>query len=356
MSDIAVGAGQRSSQYPRNSAPTPGAAAPAGPSDSVELSPAAQAAINEPQQWSADDQHISQVSHMSDPAARNREITQDYTHIGNRLHHMMGDDGGANWSTFASFASSRAGETIRGEDKPGLGKFGETALSFLSPAAIPAMQTRDAAYQQSQQAVGDGNRNVYQDIAPQLQRFADTFEGDKAPNQKKWDEFSKGFGADQGEIKDGLHEYYQGMFDKDEHSKQEHILHGNLLLAQREQQRLDPTIKAAMPGCSGDGWTNGIAKHLMTDHITLPLPGENLSLSSDVPSFQGQEAPAPLHHIDDPGLAQQIQRWGGNAGDNGYLKGTGASNWANLGDRMRFISGLMRSRQDDPALYQVTPR
>ena len=57
---------------------------------------------------------IDAVTTVADPVLRNLRITVAYGHLANAFHVQM--PGGANWCTFATWASKQAGCTIRSED------------------------------------------------------------------------------------------------------------------------------------------------------------------------------------------------------------------------------------------------
>src|SRR5512133_3804072 len=52
---------------------------------------------------------------MEDPVMRNLEITECYSRLASAFAASSGGPG-ANWCTYATWASRQAGETIRGED------------------------------------------------------------------------------------------------------------------------------------------------------------------------------------------------------------------------------------------------
>src|SRR5690349_430131 len=54
---------------------------------------------------------IAQIGGMRDPVERNRLITDTYHDLSQQMGQLLGPDAGANWATWASHASSRAGQT-----------------------------------------------------------------------------------------------------------------------------------------------------------------------------------------------------------------------------------------------------
>ena len=57
---------------------------------------------------------VRRIATLADPVIRNLEITQCYSRLAAAVAALTG--GGANWCSFATWASRQAGCTIRGED------------------------------------------------------------------------------------------------------------------------------------------------------------------------------------------------------------------------------------------------
>src|SRR5215212_7254038 len=57
---------------------------------------------------------IDSIASLADPVLRNLQITQCYCELSTNFSKRIGP--GANWCTFATWASKQAGETIRHED------------------------------------------------------------------------------------------------------------------------------------------------------------------------------------------------------------------------------------------------
>src|SRR4051812_26932878 len=62
-------------------------------------------------------QDLETIIALPDPVRRNLFITQRYHDLSRGLRDTI-DPGNANWSTFATWASKTAGETIRDEEVP----------------------------------------------------------------------------------------------------------------------------------------------------------------------------------------------------------------------------------------------
>jgi hypothetical protein len=94
------------------------------------------------------------------------------------------------------------------------------------------------------------------------------------------------------------------------------------------------------------GWLQISTSYLMT----LELPNGTLRLGRDLPSAPGQPIfPADLNDLQDPELLRILRIYGAGGVN---ANGSGASEWSNLSDRMRYILELFRSRQQDQALCE----
>lgn len=298
---------------------------------------------------------------------RNLKITQDYSKLSKEMREMLGPDSGANWPTFATWASRQAGETIRQEDLGATAKFGKdvvdtvTQLPFVGPIVSPLVAPAKAGsdlYNISSDQVAKGNRKVYKEIAPQFARFIETFKGDKAPDPEKLKKFQEGFkngdvsAGGQNGLKEAFNNYYKAMFEKDPDKKKELMFLANGQIGGHEQTRLQPEIQGALPY-----GTRGLATDWM---MKLGLPDgrggvKPVALGDDVPTFNNRRAPKELVKLDNPDAAGMVKRWDRSPDS---LKGSGAEDWTNMRDRMNYILDLFRSRQDDPALFQdpFTPK
>ncbi|MHB2021216.1 MAG: hypothetical protein ACYCW6_30150, partial [Candidatus Xenobia bacterium] len=207
-------------------------------------------------------QHIRDVANISDPLERNRAITQTYHDQSERMGRMLG--GRVNWETMAQHASAEVRKGINGDDVPGAVKW---ALNRL-----PGGQNLMA---HSKKELADGNKQVFQDIAPQYARFVDTFEGATHRDDARFQRFLDGMGPDQQLLKDGFRNYYNAMFENDPKQKDEDVLLGNLQISLRDQSLLQPYIAGAIPSL--------LRPYATSNLIHLDLPNQTLSVGQDVP-------------------------------------------------------------------------
>jgi hypothetical protein len=274
--------------------------------------------------------------------AMNHHITKTYHDQSKELNKVLGKGSGANWATFASWASNRAGQAIQNHDDPG-GRFGRDADQLLSKMGIDGpVKTWNKEYNAESSQAAKGNQKVFHDISPRIQKFIDTFKGTSKPDQKKWDKFAAGFHGHESDMLKGFHNYYKAMFQHGS-DKAQSVTLGNLQLGLHEQKLLQPNISGAIPKGQGGSLTPG---------QTVRVGKQVLHLSNNVtPSHadHGHALPEDLRHITNPELKSMLAQWGPQ---HGTLHGSGAHDWSNLHDRMKFISGLFLSYQQDPSLFE----
>ena len=83
---------------------------------------------------------VERIAALVDPVQRNLQITQCYHELAVVLAERTG--GGANWCSYATWASKQAGQTIRKED---LGHALEATLGSQAAAIQAAQELRNAA-------------------------------------------------------------------------------------------------------------------------------------------------------------------------------------------------------------------
>jgi len=213
---------------------------------------------------------IDLITAVADPVLRNLQITQCYCELSTLFAQRIGP--GANWCTFATWASKQAGETIRHEDlqrtlenllknEPEI----EAALLLIATLAKQsgAQQTIDqlrqstlsnvvaGAARHAADAVSRGNKKVFEEIGREFSRFITTCINDTSFDQSNIDKFCEqlhpGSPPDGQEyLQKGFSHYYQALFEDDLKKKVELNLLANLLIGFHEQNRLQPEIAEAL--------------------------------------------------------------------------------------------------------------
>ncbi len=215
---------------------------------------------------------VERIAALADPAIRNLQITQCYHELALVLARRTGAVG-ANWCTFATWASKQAGQTIRKDD---LGRTLELILGSEEHSAQTAKslattvrrqgvrrrldeivdtiwQVNDSrsAFDRSSEAVARGNLKVFSEIGREFARFHAECLPDTQYDQDHITAFCEQLHP--GEPPDGQHflrqafvHYYQALFETRLKTRVELLLLGNLEIGFHEQTRLQPEINEAL--------------------------------------------------------------------------------------------------------------
>ncbi len=353
---------------------------------------------------------VERIAALPDPVARNLHITQSYHELAVALSRRIG---GANWCVYATWASKQAGQTIRKEDlSRALRNAAFTAQSDHDVAAAAralgstrsAEDIREAVYRamsaqtaldRASDAVGRGNRKVFEEIGREFARFLETCCDDEVNNGQRLAGFCEALRP--GEPPDGQRylqqaftRYYTAFFEPDPRVRAELMFLANIEIGFHEQTRLQPEIEEAMNAASPDGrwvklavilaifsirglwvWVRLLALRLLrrrsaldvlldrliadvrrqmrvfvTEHMmTIGLPGDvRLRLGEDVPG----EFPPLLREITMPELRELLRGIDPTPDD---MHGSGADDWSHLPDRLQFIAHMFRRYHDWTALF-----
>jgi hypothetical protein len=365
---------------------------------------------------------VERIAALKDPALRNLQITQCYHELSRALAERTGP--GANWCTFATWASKQAGQSIREEDlrrtlegviddilhpERGGDEFdrqfqaagvAEQAEEFRA-AAGQAVDYRPAVERLSD-AVGRGNKKVFEEIGRHFARFEAELMQDAAPETTAPDEAKLQRFCDAlrpGEPPDGQRylrqaftRYYRALFSQDPKTRAELLLCANIEIGLHEQTRLQPEIAEALDAAfiSGTQFTRRLlaanspfyglvalalwwARRLLgrptaSDRLIQALlrlvqermrqaftdlmmtirfpPDRVVRLGDDLRAG----FPASLRQIDDPDLRAMLARLDPTPDS---TSGSGAVDWADLPDRLHFIIDLFRCFQETSALFET---
>jgi hypothetical protein len=352
-----------------------------------------------------DEAEIARIVQLGDPVLRNLQITLAYCRLSLALDRRLGS-GNVNWCTFATWASKRAGRTIRGEElrarlhrRLAADERFEAALSRLNARLLQlntgALLSRSLIVTRLLDLVGylsatiaEGNLKVFAELAPAFSRLLAAFEGDSQLERDKLAgllaHFRPGPTSADGQelLRAAFSHYAEAIFEPDPKAKAELILLANDQVGLHEQTRLQPNIANALNGpvlYLGERlqqdirsrlplwwllrWKLGLLRlqpvsllepflpvvaQIWREEATLflmelPLPGELLGLAWDLPPLAGQPMfPASLQDLHHPELLALLQQVDRTPNT---TSGSGALDWANLEDRMHYIADLFRSRQ-----------
>lgn len=211
---------------------------------------------------------VERIAAVADPVVRNLQITQCYAELARAMAQRVGP--GANWCTFATWASKQAGQTIRQEDLirtletklkhgPAAAPMPAAAAQHLGvPASAAAMeetiwQVLDprAPFDRASAAVARGNLKVFAEIGREFARYLATCAGDAVYNPANIDAFCADLRP--GDPPDGQEylrrafaRYYRASFEPASEHHAQWLLLANLEIGLHEQTRLQPEIQEAL--------------------------------------------------------------------------------------------------------------
>ncbi|SDG26892.1 hypothetical protein [Chitinophaga filiformis] len=356
---------------------------------------------------------IRRIALINNPVLRNVLITQSYYELSEIIMSRTGAV--ANWCTFATWASRQAGQSIRKEDLQRtlearvdikLLKEFQALIAIASEMGIgSSISVRLHALVKNSlftsvvdrigEAVAKGNKKVFEEIGFQFARFiAECFDNTE-PDLQRCELFCRemldGDPPDgQQYLKRAFTNYYMAFFERDEQLRLERLLLANLQIGFHEQTRLQPEILESLnaaftgkdifrkevidflfpPGSwlsqvrflylKATGKTSRLEaaidrlimelQHLVRKQITaylmtLNLPHESLLLSKDLQ----RTYPKVLSCLSYKDLVELMAKIDTTPES---LKESGAEDWADLTDRMHFITELFRCYQFDEQLYE----
>jgi hypothetical protein len=356
---------------------------------------------------------IAKISGLEDAVLRNLYITQRYHDLSQALGETIGGPS-VNWSTFATWASKTAGQSIRNEEVPPfvadlvsdaeddamhhLGKIASIVDAIVPTTGFhasfllaPVKETLGTV----SKSIGDGNLKVFAELAPIFVRFCETMRSASSPTQAVLTGFIETLDprptaqGGQDQLRLAFTNYFQALVETDDVDKARRMLAGNCQIGVHEQTRLQPQIAEAMDApiddilkkhlyaSLGTGAGKGVFQRLVaaveaplggltdlvedlweriaTRHLmSLALPGgSKLPLGRNIPKDAASRdfLPAPLQNVTAPtDLVSLIKQYDRARGATDV--GSGSVDWRVLEDRMNFIVNLFRSRQLDAELLE----
>jgi hypothetical protein len=215
--------------------------------------------------------NVRRITAIPDPVIRNLEITQCYSQLAAGVAARTGE--GANWCTFATWASRQAGRTIRGEDLLAelersliggrwlmhpirtlwrrllrRGLFNRTTRLGRLTAEL---HTPFDAFERASDAVARGNKKVFEEIGLEFARYLAECVPDAPDEDAAFARFVEGLRP--GDPPDGQR-YLRQAFVRYEQLRRESVpktcaelaVVANLEIGLHEQTRLQPEIREAM--------------------------------------------------------------------------------------------------------------
>jgi len=203
---------------------------------------------------------VERIAAISNPIIRNLQITQCYSLLAAEFPSRSGE--GANWCTYATWASRQAGQTIRGED---LRASFESKLAhgrwMLHPMATmwrrllrrglfaretrlgrltASLHTPFDAFERASDAVARGNLKVFEEIGLEFARYLNDSPG-------FLDRLRPGDPPDgQRYLRQAFSTYERLRVEQDPKARMELAVLANLEIGFHEQTRLQPEIREAL--------------------------------------------------------------------------------------------------------------
>ena len=218
---------------------------------------------------------IRRIVAITSPVVRNLEITYCYSRLAAACAMRTGE--GANWCTYATWASRQAGRTIRGEDLlEHLGRRLGQSRWVLHPIATlwrlllrrglfqretrigrltNELHTPFDAFERASNAVACGNLKVFEEIGLQFARYLHHCPADAPPDAPE----VRLFLADlrpgdppegQRLLSQAFARYQRLRFERNPKTRAELALLANLEIGLHEQTRLQPEILEALDSAS----------------------------------------------------------------------------------------------------------
>lgn len=357
---------------------------------------------------------VERIKNIKDPVLRNLQITQCYYDLSAVFASRIGLE--ANWCTFATWASKQAGQTIRKED---LARLLERCLNqssstmqasgnvmaamniqsgnrFMpSPDFVLQADNFKSAIDRASDAVGRGNKKVFEEIGYAFARFYNLCFLDPQPDQQKITRFCEELRAGdppdgQDYLRQAFRHYAQALIETDAKARAELMLLANIEIGFHEQTRLQPEIAESLDaGLMSfldlarslfrsifplNGWFHLAHLYLMRllgrptalDLAILALLREarmqlrqlitetmmTITLPSGVVVRLGADLmvgfPESLKQITNQELILFLEKHDLTSDS---LSGSGALDWANLPDRLHFILDLFRCYEEHPDMF-----
>ena len=335
---------------------------------------------------------LAEIAALDDLVLRNYLISATYHRISHAMTAVTGP-GNATWCTFAAWASEQAGRSIRFENIP---------LASVDPLGA-ASRLRDV--------ISRGNLRVFMEIAFVFERFLGWMfdRGAEAGRQAAradgpaavealvaramgFDPRSLDESPDGQELLIGAFaSYLEASWERDPDARAELVYVGNAMVGLHEQTRVDPEVAGALAlpearplaerwersslraalvtaargplasaaarrawaivrGVTGAGLVASVGTLFFME---LRVGDDALALAEDVTPVGGAEFPEHLRRfdIDRPHVRARLARVMALDKTPHTLRGSAATDWTRLDQRMNFIVDLFRSRQQAPAVF-----
>jgi hypothetical protein len=214
---------------------------------------------------------VRRIAAIANPVLRNLEITQCYSRLAEAFAAHSGE--GANWCTYATWASRQAGRTIRGEDAlEQLGRRLGSSRWLLHPVATlwrrllrrglfqresrigrltAQLHTPFDALELASDCVARGNLRVFEEIGLEFARWLEECaphpEADSTPCVRFLEGLRPGDPPEgQRYLRQAFARYQRRRSERDPKTRAELAVLANIEIGFHEQTRLQPEIREAL--------------------------------------------------------------------------------------------------------------
>lgn len=351
-----------------------------------------------------DPSEVAAIAAIPDSAIRNLRITECYHRLSTAMAARTGS--GANWCTFATWASKQAGQTIRGEDlfQRLQTRAGED-WSLLHPVQsvwrallrrgifnpstrvgriVKTLHSPFDAFERASDAVARGNRKVFEEIGYEFARYLKTCDAAVPVASETFATFLNGLksGAPpegQQLLREAFTLYQQHGFEPSASTRAQLLLLANLKIGLHEQTRLQPEIQEAIesaPDTAKDlrervhraliphrilrrvlrgpiefaarryaEFARALTRKIVTDSLmVLVMPDQALRLGAHLPLPFAPD----VERLD---FAALRAMWDEHEPNKPDCADCGALDWASLPQRMHYIMHLFRCYHAQNALF-----
>jgi hypothetical protein len=218
-----------------------------------------------------DVEEVRRITAIANPVLRNLEITHCYSRLAAAFAARSGH--GANWCTFATWASRQAGGTVRGEDLLArLGPRLERRSALLHPVRslwrrllrrgllqpesrlgrlTAQLHTPFDAFELASDAIARGNLKVFAEIGLEFARYLRDVPADAPPDSPQLRRFLDGLRPGdppegQRYLRQAFARYERRRFEPAPKERVELVVLANLEIGLHEQTRLQPEIAEAL--------------------------------------------------------------------------------------------------------------
>ncbi len=356
-----------------------------------------------------DVEEVRRIVAIRSPVIRNLEITHCYSRLAAAVALRTGE--GANWCTYATWASRQAGGTIRGEDlldhlERRLGDGFELLHPIRSLGRLllrrglfrpdtrlgrltARLHTPFDAFELASDAVARGNKKVFEEIGLEFARYLQECPEDAPPDSAELRAFLEGLRPGdppdgQRYLRQAFTRYQRQRFEADVKARTELAFLANLEIGMHEQTRLQPEIREALdaPYATKEdlgrrllevlfprtaGWRVSVKRPLAApirpigssaQRTASDLAREVITESFMVLSLPGRVLSLGTHldepyaeALSEPRSPELIELLAQFEPASPAADDCGARDWADFGQRMHYIVHLFRALHEQADLF-----